>query len=79
VVNRALAHALYDAGLPRIRVHDLRHSTASILLEAGTHPKVVQDLLGQHHPTDARYLSHVTPGLHQQAARTMDLIGDQVT
>jgi site-specific recombinase XerD len=41
VVNRALAEALHHASLPRIRVHDLRHSTASMLLEAGTHPKVV--------------------------------------
>ncbi len=75
VVNRALAQALYDAGLPRIRVHDLRHTTASILLEAGTHPKVVQDLLG--HSTIQLTLdtySHVTPALHWQAARTMDLV-----
>jgi integrase len=74
-VNRALTRALHDAGLPRIRVHDLRHSTASILLEAGTHPKVVQDLLG--HSTIQLTLdtySHVTPALHEQAARTMDLV-----
>ncbi len=45
-VNRALTQALRQAGLPHIRVHDLRHTTASILLEAGTHPKIVQDLLG---------------------------------
>lgn len=75
VVNRALAEALHHASPPRIRVHDLRHSTASMLLEAGTHPKVVQDLLG--HSTIQLTLdtySHVTPALHQQAARTMDLL-----
>ncbi len=72
-VNRALTRALHDAGLPRIRVHDLRHTTASLLLEAGTHPKVVQDLLG--HSTIQLTLdtySHVVPALHRQAARTMD-------
>lgn len=75
VVNRALVRALLDARLPRIRVHDLRHTTTSVLLEAGTHPKVVQDLLG--HSTIQLTLdtySHVTPALHRRAARTMDLL-----
>jgi len=74
-VNRALTRALRQAGLPHIRVHDLRHTTASILLEAGTHPKIVQDLLG--HSTIRLTLdtySHLTPALHQQAARTMDVV-----
>jgi integrase len=74
-VNFALTRALAQADLPRVRVHDLRHTTASILLEAGTHPKVVQDLLG--HSTIRLTLdnySHLTPPLHQEAARTMDLV-----
>src|SRR5207302_10644095 len=45
-VTSALAQALQKAGLRRIRVHDLRHTTASILLEAGIHAKIVQDVLG---------------------------------
>ena len=72
-VTDALKVALARAGLPRIRVHDLRHTTASILLEAGAHPKLVQDLLG--HSTVALTLntySHVTAGLSDQAARLMD-------
>ena len=75
VVGRALVQALADAGLPRVRVHDLRHTTASILLAAGTHPKVVQDLLG--HSTITLTLdtySHLTQPLHEQAARTMDAL-----
>lgn len=74
-VNRALTQALRQAGLPHIRVHHLRHTTASILLEAGTHPKIVQDLLG--HSTIRLTLdtySHLTPALHLQAARTMDVV-----
>ena len=72
-VTDALKVALGRAGLPQIRVHDLRHTTATVLLEAGTHPKLVQDLLG--HSTVALTLntySHVTAGLSDQAARTMD-------
>jgi integrase len=75
VVERALVQALAGARLPRVRVHDLRHSTASILLAAGTHPKVVQDLLG--HSTITLTLdtySHLTQPLHEQAAQTMDAL-----
>jgi hypothetical protein len=34
------------AGLPPIRLHDLRHGAASLALAAGTDLKVVQDMLG---------------------------------
>lgn len=78
-VTDALKVALTRAGLPQIRVHDLRHTTATVLLEAGAHPKIVQDVLG--HSTVALTLntySHVTAGLSDQAARTMDrVLGSQ--
>jgi len=51
----------------------LRHTTATVLLEAGVHPKVVQDLLG--HSTIAVTLdtySHVAPALHGQAIRALE-------
>jgi integrase len=57
------------AELPQIRLHDLRHSVASILLAQGVHPKVVSELLG--HATIALTLdtySHVIPSLQQEAA-----------
>ena len=38
--------ALRVANLPDMRIHDLRHSLASILLAIGIHPKVVQEILG---------------------------------
>jgi integrase len=68
-----LAKALLKAGLPRVRVHDLRHTTASVLLELGVHPKIVQDLLG--HSTIAVTMdtySHVAPGLHLEAVQKLD-------
>ena len=64
---------LEDAGLPVIRFHDLRHTAATLLLEEGTHPKVVSDMLG--HATISLTLdtySHVIPTLHQEAANVMD-------
>lgn len=74
-INHALTRDLRRAGLPHIRAHDLRHTTASIPLEAGNHPKIVQDLVG--HSTIRLTLDtycHLTPPLHQQAARTMDVV-----
>jgi integrase len=55
--------------LPRIRLHDLRHTWATLALQAGIHPKVVSERLG--HGTIAVTLdiySHVTPSLQREAA-----------
>ena len=64
--------ALERAGLPRVRLHDLRHTAATHLLTKGVHPKVVQDLLG--HSTIAITLdtySHVMPALAREASGLM--------
>ncbi|MGD9935201.1 MAG: tyrosine-type recombinase/integrase [Dehalococcoidia bacterium] len=57
------------AGLPRIRMHDLRHSHATLALGAGIPAKVVSDRLG--HANIAITLdtySHVLPALQEEAA-----------
>jgi site-specific recombinase XerD len=75
-VTHALHRFLHRAGVPPVRVHDLRHTAATLLLEEGTHPKVVQDLLG--HSSIAVTLdlySHVTPRIQREAtARMEDLL-----
>jgi integrase len=38
--------ACNTVGVPAIRLHDLRHTMASLALQAGVHPKVVQEQLG---------------------------------
>lgn len=38
--------AVRRTGAPKIRLHDTRHTMASLALEAGVHPKVVQEQLG---------------------------------
>lgn len=56
-----------------MRVHDLRHTAASLLLADGAHPKLVQELLG--HSTIVLTLdtySHVTPALHPEMAARME-------
>ena len=52
-------------GLPVIRLHDLRHTHASLLLQQGAHPKVVSERLG--HVSTAFTMDtyqHTTPALH---------------
>ena len=58
-----------EAGLPPIRLHDLRHTAATLALTAGIHPKVVSERLG--HATVGITLdtySHVGEGLQEEAA-----------
>lgn len=61
------------SGLPVIRFHDLRHTSATLLLAQGVHPKIVQERLGHADITMTlnRY-SHVTPGMQRMAADTLD-------
>jgi len=60
---------LEKAGLPHIRFHDLRHTSATLLLIAGVHPKVVQERLG-HSRIDMTLdtYSHVVPSMQEDAA-----------
>jgi integrase len=46
LLGRHFKPLLKRAELPAIRLHDLRHTCATILLMAGKHPKYVQELLG---------------------------------
>ena len=60
------------AGLPRIRLHDVRHSYASAALAAGVPAKVISERLG--HATVGFTLdtySHVLPGLDEAAAQAV--------
>ena len=59
------------APVPRLRLHDLRHTHATLLLKAGVPIKVVSERLGHATPgfTMATY-QHVLPGMQAEAART---------
>lgn len=65
-------------GITGIRFHDIRHTMATLMLQAGIHPKIVQERLG--HASIATTLdlySHVSPELQQAAAGKMDEIFDK--
>jgi integrase len=74
-VTKWFHRALAEAGIPRTRIHDLRHTAATHLLRRGVHPKVVQELLG--HSTISLTLdtySHVAPALHAEVAQHMQTL-----
>jgi integrase len=71
-VSQSFVNTIRRLGLPMIRLHDLRHTSASLALAAGIHPKVVSERLG--HSSIAITLdtySHVVPGLQEAAASTL--------
>jgi integrase len=72
-LTKRFQRLLADAGLPRMRWHDLRHGAATLWLAQGEHPKVVQELLGHSNigVTLGTY-SHVIPSLKRDAADRMD-------
>ena len=72
-VSHVLIKLVKRIGLEGIRLHDARHTHASLLLKQGVHPKIVQERLG--HATISTTLdlySHVAPGLQEAAAAGFD-------
>ena len=61
------------ASLPEIRLHDLRHTAATIMLKHDVHPKIVQDRLGHADiSTTLNRYSHVLPSFQSEAAAKLD-------
>ena len=68
----ALRRDLEAAGLPRVGIHDLRHSCATILFSLGVPLEVIADSLG--HSTTrvtADLYRHRVPALQEVAAARM--------
>jgi integrase len=68
-VSRYFRQAVKKSLLSQIRLHDLRHTHATLALQAGIHPKVVSERLG--HATISITLdtySHAIPALQEEAA-----------
>lgn len=77
-LTRAFVALTGAADVPAIRLHDLRHTHATLALQAGVHPKVVQDRLG--HATISITLdvySHAIPEMQGDAVdRVAALVRD---
>ena len=64
-----------EAGVPVLRVHDLRHTSATLSLANGDNPKIVSERLGHAHIgiTMDRY-SHVTATMQRESADRLDAL-----
>ncbi len=74
-VSRYWRQAVNKATLPPIRLHGLRHSHATLALQAGVHPKVVSERLG--HATVSITLdtySHAIPAMQEEEALIAGLV-----
>jgi integrase len=68
-ISRYWRQAVKKSMLPPIRLHDLRHTHATLALQAGIHPKVVSERFG--HATVSITLdtySHAIPAMQEEAA-----------
>ena len=74
-ITREFRTLLASAGLPKIRLHDLRHSCATLLLAQGVSPRVVMETLGHSQVSlTLNTYSHVLPALQRDAADKMNAI-----
>ena len=63
---------LQEAGVRHVRLHDGRHTAATLLLSENVHPRVVMELLGHSQMrTTMDIYSHVMPALAREAADRM--------
>ena len=76
-VRRDFTVLLEKAGLTQIRMHDLRHLCASLLLSQGVPARVVMEILGHSQISlTMNTYSHVMPGATEAAAKAMQKLFD---
>jgi len=74
-VTREFQRMLEQAGLRRLRFHDMRHACASLMIAQGVHPRVVMETLGHSQIGITMNLySHVLPEAQRLAAAQMDAV-----
>ena len=67
--SQAFERAIARTALPRIRLHDLRHTHATIALRAGVPIKVIAERLGHESPAfTMKQYAHALPGMQAEAA-----------
>uniref|UniRef100_UPI00307B43C6 tyrosine-type recombinase/integrase n=1 Tax=Anaerotignum lactatifermentans TaxID=160404 RepID=UPI00307B43C6 len=60
------------SGVKKIRIHDLRHSHASLLIELGFPPLLISERLGHENvETTLNIYSHLYPNKHEEVAKAL--------
>ena len=74
IIQRVFHPTLKKVGLRRIRFHDLRHTTASLLIHQGESPKYIQRQM-RHASVEITFdrYGHLFPDANQEAARRLDV------
>jgi integrase len=73
-VTREFHHLVEVSGLPVIRLHDCRHTAASLMLGHGIPPIIVAGMLGHSLSMLMTTYAHFIPNMQDEAARLMDQI-----
>ena len=75
--QRALDRSLKGVGVDRhIRIHDLRHTCATLMVEKGVNPKLVQDIMGHsNYATTLNIYVHTNPETLRDA---VDILGEAI-
>lgn len=77
-LTRALRRGAQKAGVPIIRIHDLRHSAASLLIHMGYAPLAIAKRLG-HSSIDITYrYAHLFPTVQGQIADSLEGVGSSI-
>ena len=73
-LTRCYKQAAAKAGFPKMRLHDLRHTVVTYLIESGLSPKTVQEFVGH---TDARFtLKQYAHVVNESKRKSSQVISD---
>ena len=84
-VTKYYLHHEMDRGckkskVKRIRIHDLRHSHASLLIEMGFSPLLISERLGHENiETTLQTYSHLYPNKHSEVADKLQMLNQKAT
>lgn len=73
-LDRLFKLAIARAKVPAIRFHDLRHTAATLLLQEGVHPKIVQERMGHANIAETMKYSHVMPHMQEAATQALERV-----
>lgn len=74
-ISHAWRKLIRRCNLKGVRLHDARHTMATVMFKQGVHPKIVQERLGHSRiATTLDTYTHIVPGLQQAAANGLDSI-----
>ncbi len=74
-VSRVFQGMLTEAGVSKVRFHDLRHTAATLLLSQGVDPRTIMETLGHSQISlTLNTYSHVLPALQADAAAKLDAV-----